>query len=126
MPNNGKEQKTVIELLKIINKNNTIILGNIGEFKDSVKNIETNTKTVADTLKMLHKDNREYVELIAGKRQVPISIFAIVVLVLVTLLVAQEVRISNVDLSVNEKGVIVTPHDNIMQIIPNNVKNKEN
>lgn len=104
-------QAACIELLKIINKNNTTILGNIGEFKESVQNIETNTKSVSDTLKMLHKDNREYVELIAGKKQVPISIFAIVVLALVTLLVAQEVRISNVDVSVNDKGVTMTPHD---------------
>ena len=73
--------------------------------EDSLVNIEKNTKVMAETLKEFHADNKYYVQLLAGKKQVPVSIFALVILVMSALLVASEARFSGLNISVGTDGI---------------------
>jgi hypothetical protein len=72
----------------------------IDGFKLSAKNIETNTASTAATLKELHTDNNEHLKIIAGKKQVPLSIFIIIVTLLSGLIIATEVKYSGVAIDI--------------------------
>ena len=84
-----------------------------------VNKIEEHSKATSETLKGFRDDNREHLviikdlyqnntqhlQLIAGKKQVPISIFAISVVLLSALLVASEVRYSGLDIEITTEGI---------------------
>ena len=89
------EHKNIVEQVQGVSK---II-------ESSLTNIEQNTKDMAETLKEFHADNKYYVTLLAGKKQVPISIFALVTLVLSALLVASEARFSGLNISIGTSGI---------------------
>jgi hypothetical protein len=69
-------------------------------FKLSAQNIEANTAAAAKTLTELHTDNNEHLKIIAGKKQVPLSIFIIIVAMLSGLIVATEVKYSGVAIDI--------------------------
>lgn len=98
-----------LDVLNNLKTDHGVIIEHVNDFKNHLESIQHNTKDMVDALKEFHDDNREYVKLIAGKRQVPISIFAIIVVLLVTLLVASEVRYSKLDISVGDQGIHVSP-----------------
>ncbi len=100
-----------INILEYLKEDNEKIKNTLEDFKFCVKNIEIHTENMSSTLKDFREDNRKYIELIAGKRQVPISIFSLVVFLLITLLVASEVRYSNIDIRLTpNRGFEITPH----------------
>jgi len=99
-------------LFNSLQNDHQTILSSAIIFEQHLQNIEKNTRDLADTIKEFRNDSREYVGLIAGKKQVPISIFVLVVLVLVALIAASEARYSNVDISLGgNKGIVVSPKD---------------
>lgn len=95
----------------------------VSDIRSIVQRIEINSENMAETLSGFRDDNRKHLELlkdsyqnntthlqiIAGKKQVPISIFAIVVILLCTLLVASEVRYSGLDINLSTSGIHVDP-----------------
>ena len=100
-----------LEILKNDHESFRDIIADIKqEFKEIAVNIEAHTKNTSKHLESLVKDNRENVRIIAGKKQVPISIFAIVVVLLSALLVASEVRYSQMDLKITTSGIEID-HD---------------
>lgn len=75
------------------------------EIKLSNQKIEENTEKMALTLKDFHKDGVEVLGIIAGKKHVPLSIFAIVVVLLSALLITQEVKYSDLDIEISTNGI---------------------
>jgi len=69
-------------------------------FKISAQNIEANTAATVSTLKELHTDNNEHLKIIAGKKQVPLSIFIMIVGLLSGLIVATEVKYSGITIDI--------------------------
>jgi hypothetical protein len=88
-------------------------------FSTAVNHIVQSTKDTSDTLKQfrddnrehlemireLHKTNTEHLQLVAGKKQVPISIFIIITMLLSGLLIATEVKYSGVDIEISLDGI---------------------
>ena len=91
----------VLETLKEDNKD---LKFTVDSFKQAVDNIEEHTRDMATTLREFRIDQKEYVGLIAGKKQVPLSIFGLIVFLLVTLLIASEVRYTKTDISLQPIG----------------------
>ena len=94
--------------------------------KDVVERIEIHSGSMAEVLRGFREDNQKHLELlkesyqnntthlqiIAGKKQVPISIFAIVVVLLCALLVASEVRYSGLDVEITTSGIHIDRNQN--------------
>lgn len=111
----------IAETLKILQRDHTDFREAVVNIKDVVQRIETHSQNMAEVLKGFREDNKEHLELlkesyqnntqhlqiIAGKKQVPISIFAIVVVLLCALLVASEVRYSGLDVEITTNGIHV-------------------
>lgn len=72
----------------------------IDQFKEHVEKIEKNTAATPEILTKLHADNNKHLEIIAGKKQVPLSIFTIIVVFLVGIAVATEVKYSGVQVDI--------------------------
>ena len=98
------------DILEGLKQNSQLVESSKADFKRCLDNIEEHTRSMADTLREFRIDQKEYVSLIAGKRQVPASIFTIIVLLLVTLLVASEVRYSKSDITIKPlEGITIKP-----------------
>ncbi len=67
-------------------RQHTIILSALHDkLAEPVQKIADNTKDVANTLKELKNENRELTGIAAGKKQVPLSVMIILVLIIGTL-----------------------------------------
>jgi hypothetical protein len=76
------------------------IEANTADSAETLKKMHENDTAVAKTLKEMHKDSNEHLDLIAGKKQVPLSIFLIIVAMLSGLIVATEVKYSGVSIDI--------------------------
>lgn len=117
--NKKPSNKDIAEILKILQEDHTDFRQAVVNIKDVVERIEIHSGNMAEVLRGFREDNQKHLELlkesyqnntthlqiIAGKKQVPISIFAIVVVLLCALLVASEVRYSGLDIEVTTSGI---------------------
>jgi len=61
-------------------KDHTVILDNLNKrLAEPVERIAENTKTMADTLRDFRQDNHELTGIVVGKRQVPMTVFLVVI-----------------------------------------------
>jgi len=87
----------------------------IVSFTENSHDIKTNTKHMAETLALFKEDSKEHLkiiadsnQIIAGRRQVPLPIFIIIVGMLCGLLLASEVRYNGVNIDISWDGIKIT------------------
>lgn len=78
------------------------------DLTDSNLQIEQYTKKTVEILEKSHEENIDVLKIIAGKKQVPLSIFFIVVGVLSALLITTEVKYSGLDIEINTSGIHIS------------------
>jgi len=78
------------------------------DLTDSNLQIEQYTKKTVEILEKSHEENIDVLKIIAGKKQVPLSIFFIVVALLSALLITTEVKYSGLDIEINTNGIHIS------------------
>lgn len=112
LQNIEKDIKTHKLLLKDINQNANKILDmleiqdeNISDIKEAQqhwKNIADNTRSIANSIDQYGEQNLKLIDVIVGKRQVPVSIFVLVISILSTIALGLLVFFTGITLKVND------------------------
>jgi Flp pilus assembly protein TadB len=69
---------------------------------EALISISSNTNSMSATLRDMHEDNKSLVGILAGKRQVPLSVFFLVVAVLLGIITVLELRSTGYNLEWSE------------------------
>lgn len=106
-----KRLETQIDKIEAKTDYHTQQLHKIVESQLALKGVEANTGVMATTLKDMYIDNREMVKVIGGKRQVPLSIFLIVVFCMAIVLVFSIARYTISEFGISTSGVMIKTRD---------------
>lgn len=102
-----KETHEMVNMIDHRTVQHTKALEKILETQFALNGIDVNTGKMAVTLDKMHTDNTKLVELVSGKRQVPLNIFLVVVLGLTLVLVLYVAKETVKDLAISASGISV-------------------
>lgn len=105
-----KETHEMVNMIDHRTVQHTKALEKILETQFALNGIDVNTGKMAVTLDKMHTDNTKLVELVSGKRQVPLNIFLVVVLGLTLVLVLYVAKETVKDLAISASGISVKTH----------------
>lgn len=106
---NSKSCEDCIEkTLEILHKDHEFFKEGIAKSGVIVHDIKENTSKSTEYLKEIKETNKSHLELIAGKKQVPLNIFVMIVALLSGLLIAKEVQYSGVEINIPYLGIHIS------------------
>jgi len=100
--------KNAGSIMKILDSQDDVLM----DIKYTQKHISDNTNDIAVALATYSEQNTKLVDAVAGKKQVPISVFLMVLLIVGIASLAMLVSISNVELIINPNQIEIKNSEN--------------